>query len=148
MRVEIDVAGRENKTTAELKRIRAEAMLSMARGRRALPRLGVVAAQQVQNVRRLQTGRSIREALRIDQQRKCDPSLLAKEARIAHVAKTDRSEIGTLRLELLLVFAQLRDVLAAEDSTVMTQEDDNRRSALPQRAEPHLALVRIRKRYV
>ncbi len=80
MRVEIDVAGTENKTPAELKRIRTQAMLPMARGGSARPRLGVVTAQKVQQVRRLQSGSTIREALRVHQERKCDPGLLAKEA--------------------------------------------------------------------
>ena len=148
MCVEIDVAGRENKTPAKLKRIRAEAMLPMAGRRRAGPRLGIVAAQQVQNIRRLQTSRAIRETLRIHEQRKCDSSLLAKESGIADVAKTDSSEIDALRSKLLLMVAQLRDMLAAKDSTVMTQEDDHRRATFPQGAEPHFALVRVGKRNV
>ena len=100
-------------------------MLPMASGGSARPRLGVVTAQKVQKVRRLQADCSIREALRIHQERKCDPGLLAKEASVAHIAKTDRSEIGALRSKLLLMVAQLRDLLAAEDSAVMAEENDN-----------------------
>jgi hypothetical protein len=36
----------------------------------------------------------------------------------------------------LLVFAQLRDVLAAKNSSVVPQKNDHGRLALPQRAQP------------
>jgi hypothetical protein len=121
-------------------------MLPMTRGGSARPRLGVVTAQKMQKVRRLQSDGSICKALRIHQQRKCDPGLLAKERGVAHIAKTDRSEIGALGPELLLMVAQLRNMLAAEDSTVMAEEDDNGGAAFPQRAEPDFALIRVRKR--
>jgi hypothetical protein len=43
------------------------------------------------------------------------------------------------------MLAQLRDVLAAEHSPVVAQEDDDGRLQLPQRAEPNGTLVRIRE---
>jgi hypothetical protein len=39
--------------------------------------------------------------------------------------------------------AQLRDVLAAEDSAVVAQEDDHRRLSGPQEIELHGALIGI-----
>ena len=131
MRVEIDVAGTENETAAELKRIRAQAMLSMASGRRARPGFRVVTSKKMQQVRRLEAGRAIREPIRIHQQRKRDAGLLTKEAGIASVAKTDGGEIGALGAEFFFVVAQLRNMLAAKDSTVMAQEHDNRGTAFP-----------------
>jgi len=65
MRVEIDVAGTENETAAELKRIRAQAMLPMAGGRSARPGFRVVTSKKMQQVRRLEAGRAIREPIRI-----------------------------------------------------------------------------------
>jgi len=41
------------------------------------------------------------------------------------------------------MLAQLRDVLAAEHSPVVAQEDDDGRLRLPQRAEPNGTLVGI-----
>jgi hypothetical protein len=38
-------------------------------------------------------------------------------------------------LELGLVFTQLRDMLPAEDSAIVAEENDHRRVQLPQRAE-------------
>lgn len=40
--------------------------------------------------------------------------------------------MGAFLLELFFEIAQLRDVLAAEDSTVVAKEDQHRWSALPQ----------------
>ncbi len=105
MRIEIDVAGTENETAAELKRIRAQAMLSMAG--------------------------AVREPLRIYQQRKRDSGLLAKESSVASVAKTDGGEIGALGPEFIFMIAQLRNMLAAKNSTVMAEEHDNGGTAFP-----------------
>ena len=67
MRVEIDVAGTENETAAELKRIRTKAMLPMAGRSSARPGFRVVTSKKMQQVRRLEAGRAIREPLRIYQ---------------------------------------------------------------------------------
>ena len=146
MRVEIDVAGTENETAAELKRIRTQAMLPMAGGRRAPPGFRVVTSKKMQQVRRLEAGRTIREPLRVYQQRKRDSGLLAKEAGVASVAKTDSGEIGALSAEFIFMVTQLRNMLAAKDSTVMAQEHNNGGTSFPQRAEPHFALVGIGQR--
>jgi hypothetical protein len=146
MRVEIDVAGTENETAAELKRIRAQAMLPMAGCGRARPGFRVVTSEKMQQVRRLESGGAIREPLRIYQQRKRDSGLLAKEAGVASVAKTDGGEIGALRAEFIFMVAQLRNMLAAKDSTVMAEEHDNGGTTFPQRAEPDFALVGIGQR--
>jgi hypothetical protein len=146
MREEIDVAGTEDETAAELKRIRAQAMLPMAGCGRARPGFRVVASKKMQQVRRLEAGRAIREPLRIDQQRKRDSGLLAKQAGVAGVAKTDSGEIGALGAEFIFMIAQLRNMLAAEDSTVMAEEHDDGGSTFPQRAEPDFALVGIGQR--
>jgi hypothetical protein len=146
MRVEIDVAGTENETAAELKRIRTQAMLPMAGGRSARPGFRVVTSKKMQEIRRLEAGRAIRQPLRIYQQRKCDSGLLAKEAGVASVAKTDGGEIGTLGPEFIFMVTQLRNMLAAKDSTVMAEEHDNGGTTFPQRAKPDFALVGIGQR--
>jgi hypothetical protein len=146
MRVEIDVAGTENETAAELKWIRTQAMLSMAGGSSARPGFRVVTSKKVQQIRRLEAGRAVREPLRIYQQRKRDSGLLAKQAGVASVAKTDGCEIGALGPEFIFMIAQLRNMLAAKDSTVMAEEHDNGGTTFPQRAEPHFTLVCVGKR--
>jgi len=44
------------------------------------------------------------------------------------VAETDGRQPGAARLKLLRMLAQLRDVLAAEDSSIVTEKDHYRRS--------------------
>jgi hypothetical protein len=131
MSVVVNVAGTEHETAAELKRVRAQLVLPMAGRLRARPGPGVVTSKQMQKIRRLEAGGAIREPSLVHQQRKRYSSLLAKEAGIAHIAETDRSEIGALGSQLLLMVAQLRDMLAAEDSSVVSQEDDHGGPAFP-----------------
>ena len=51
------------------------------------------------------------------------------------VAETDGGEGGVFSAEGLLVFAQLRDVLAAEDSAVVAKEDEDGGIGFPEGAE-------------
>ena len=55
------------------------------------------------------------------------------------VAQSDCSQGGSCSLELTFVLAQLRDVLAAKDSPVVSKEDDDSGTLIPQRAEPNFA---------
>jgi hypothetical protein len=48
-------------------------------------------------------------------------------------------------LEFALVFAQLRYMLAAEDSTVVPQKNDQGRILLPKRTESNLTAARFGK---
>ena len=59
------------------------------------------------------------------------------------IAQADGGEVGAPCGELLLVRAQLRDVFAAEDSAVMAQKDDYRRTIVPERAQPHRLAVGV-----
>ena len=72
-------------------------------------------------------------ALVIDQKRELDAGFLAKEFGIARVAQSNDGEMRAFLLELGFEFAQLRDVLSAEDSTVMAKEDHDGRSSSPTR---------------
>ena len=79
----------------------------------------------------------------VHQQRKCDPRFRAESLRILAVAESHRRQGGSALPESGFARAQLRDVLAAEDSTVVAQEDDDRRLMEPERAEAKLAAVRV-----
>lgn len=76
-------------------------------------------------------------ALLVNQERKLDAGFLAEELGIADVAQTNHGDPRAFAAELLLEFAQLRDVFTAEDSTVMAEKDQHSRTALPQRAQAH-----------
>jgi hypothetical protein len=141
----VDVARAENEACAELERIFAEFVLAMAGGVGTLARNGVIATQKVKQVRALQFGGAVCGAFYINEKRKCDASLFAECACIVKIAHSNRREVRSARLDFALMLAQLRDVLAAEHSAVVTQEDDDGRLRLPQRAEPHGTLVGIRE---
>ena len=105
--------------------------------------MALVATQQVKQVRALQFGSAIRGAFHINEERERDASLFTEYARIVKIAHTNCRDIGSACLDFTLMLAQLRDVLAAEHSTVVTQEDDDGRLRLPQRAEPNGTFVGI-----
>jgi hypothetical protein len=141
----IHIAGPENKTSPKLKRIFAEFVLMMARGPRSFAGGGVVAAEQMQEIGGAESGGAIGAAVFVNQQGKCDAGFFAKPARVMTIAQTDGCQGSSFAAESLLVFAQLRDVLAAENSFVMAQENDHSGRSGPQRAEPHVAAIGIRK---
>jgi hypothetical protein len=59
------------------------------------------------------------------------------------ITQSDGGKRSTFLAEGLLAFAQLRDVLAAEDSSIMPKENDYGGTAGPQRAESNFAPVGI-----
>jgi len=59
-------------------------------------------------------------------------------AGVAGVAEADGGESRVLGAEGLLMFAQLRDVFAAEDSAVVAEEDEDDWMRFPERAETDL----------
>ncbi len=136
---EIVIPRSENEAAAELERIFSEAVLAVSRGPGAGPRCGVVAAEKMQQVRRFQAQGTVSDPLGIDEQGKSNIGLFAKQAGKVPVAQPDRCERCSGLLESVFVSAQLRDMLAAEDSSVVPQEDNNGRTALPQRAQADLA---------
>jgi hypothetical protein len=141
----VHIAGTENEARAELERIIAKFVLAVARGVGAFARDSVVATQQVKQVSALQFSGAVGGAVRVDQKRKCDAGLFTEKPRVAEIAHANRRDIRTSRLDFSLVFAQLRDVLAAKYSAVMAQQNDDRWLQLPQRAEAYGMLVGIGK---
>src|SRR5207247_2258094 len=146
VREAIDVPRAEDEAAAELERMLPEAMLAVS----GLPGPGtgdgVVAAEEVEERGAPQAGGAVGQALLVHQQREGDPCLLAEGARVGAVPEPHRGEPRPGRAKLVLVRAQLRDVLAAEDSAVVAQEDEHPRPGLPERAEPHRVPVSVGKR--
>jgi hypothetical protein len=145
VREAVDVAWSEDKAPAKLKRILSRFVLAMAGGPRARSRGGVVAAKQMQQVRGFQTCSSISKPLLVDQQGKRDARFLAEKSRVLAVPQSDGGQPGPLFLECLLVLAQLRDVLAAENSSVVAQKNDHCGPARPQGTENCFLTIAIRK---
>src|SRR5260370_6035201 len=81
-----------------------------------------------------------------DQQREADVSFFAELAGVIAIAESDGGQACSTFLELALVFAQLRDMLAAENSAVVAEEDDHGRMIFPQRAQQHRTAICIGQR--
>jgi hypothetical protein len=141
----VDIGGAKNEACTELEGIFAKFMLTVARGVGTFARNGVVATQQVKEVRAPQFGGAVRGAIHINQKRKRDASLFPECSRIMKIAHPNRSEISSARPDFTLMLAQLRDVLAAKHSAVMTQKNDHGWLRLPQRTEAQGTLVGIGK---
>jgi hypothetical protein len=131
MCVVVYIAGTKNEAASKLKWVFAQSMLAMSRGFCSLPGDAVVFTQHVRQRSLLQFGGTISFALFVYQQRKSDAGVFPEMAGVIEVAQTDRHKLRALALEGLLVFAQLRDVLTAENSAVVTKKDNYRRGVGP-----------------
>jgi hypothetical protein len=132
---EVFVAGREYKAAAELQWVLAEPMLFVAGCLSAAAGLHVVTAQQMQQGSVAQADSFICHALFVDQERELDAGFIAEEPGIADVTQPDGRNVCAFLFEFFFECAQLRDMLAAKNSTIVTQEDQDGWSALPQRAQ-------------
>jgi len=94
---------------------------------------------------RFQSRGSISQPLLVDQQGKLDPRFLAEKPSILAVPQSDGGQLGSLFLEFFLVLAQLRDVFTTENSAVVPQKNEHRRTARPQRPENYFPSIAIRK---
>jgi hypothetical protein len=81
----------------------------------------------------------------VNQERERDARILAKYSGVSVWATHTSSQSGTFIAECLFVVAQLRDVLAAEDSAVVTEECDYCRPVGPKRAESDGSPFRVRQ---
>jgi hypothetical protein len=143
----VHVAWAEDETSAQLKRIPAGTMLAVAGRTGTLPGGLVVSPKQMQKVGLSQADGAVSQPLLVDKKREGDAGLLPKEACVSPIAEAYGSQAGSSIFESLLVFAQLRDMLTAEESAVVAQENEDRRLPLPKRSEPDFAAVDIGQCY-
>ena len=94
-------------------------MLLVAGGAGAISGGGVVATEKVKNVCFAEAGGAVGAPVFVNEQREMDAGFLAKHAGVVCVRQADGGKGRAFGFELVVVFAQLRDVLAAEDSTIM-----------------------------
>jgi hypothetical protein len=128
-----------------LERVSPELVLGVPGGPGAGASLSIIASQQVKQVCALQFHGGIGFALLINEQREGDARFLAKGASIDSIAKSNGCQGRTAVAEGLFVGAQLRDVLAAENSAVMAQESNHRWLAHPQRTKAKFLTVYVRQ---
>ncbi len=146
MHEDVFVSGREDKTSAELEWVFAQLVLLVSAGFGALAGFHVVAAQKMEDVGLLQLQRAIGFAIFIHQQGKLDVGFVAEEGGVLKVTQTDSGQRGSFFAELLFIFAQLRDVLSAEDSAIMPKEHHHGGAGAPQRSQLHRAFIHVRQR--
>ena len=144
---QIFVARSKHKAAAQLQRIFAQAMLLVSCGLGPLACLQVVFAQQVEQGSVAQPNSLIGFALVVDQQREVDAGFLAEEPGIAGVAQANNSKMRAFLLKLGFKFAQLRDVLSAEDSTVVPKKDHDGRPTFPEGAKTCRLAIGVWERY-
>lgn len=139
----IDVPRGEDEAAAELKGMWTQFVLMMAGGAGTIASLEIIWAGEVKQIGGSQSGDDVGLAMLVDQQGKGDARFLAEKASIVAVAEADGGEGGAFVDEGLLVFAQLRDVLVAEDSAVVAEKNDDGGVALPQGAETDFVAVGV-----
>lgn len=97
----------------------------------------------MQEISGLQLHRSIRLPVLINQERKSDAGLFAKLPGIDAVSQTNCGQRGPFIPESLGVFAQLRDVRAAKNSSIVAEENNDSRLFVPKGTEPYFAPIAI-----
>src|SRR5690348_15573717 len=97
-------------------------MLAMPSGLGAPPRRRVVRSKQVQQVTITQPRSPIGQSLLVYQQRKRDAGVFPEHPRVITVTKPDGRQVRPLRPEFRLVFAQLRNMLPAENSSIVPEK--------------------------
>lgn len=144
----IDIPRTKNEAAAKLKGIPPKFVLAMPCGASAITAPGIVAAKQVKHIGDAQAGKFVSLALFVDEQREVDSCFFLEDTGIVAVAKADGCEGSAFIDKSLLVFAQLRDVLAAEDSPIVAKKNDNRRLVIPQRSQPNFPARSVGKNHV
>jgi len=140
---EIHVSGGEDETAAELKGMVAEFLLAEAGGASAAAGGGVIAAEEMEQIGGSEAGDAVGFAIFVDEKGERDARLLAEDSGVAEIAQADGGTARALGAERRFIFAQPGDVLAAEDSTVVAEKDQDGGGVGPQAAELHRALVAI-----
>jgi hypothetical protein len=143
VREAIEISRGEDEAAAELEGILAKFVLLMAGGAGALAALKIVTAKKVKQIGGRQAGDGIGLALFIHEQRKSDAGFFPEKAGVVAVTKADCGEGSAFVQERLVVFAQLRDVLAAKDSAVVAKKNDDGGIALPQRTKANFPAVGV-----
>ena len=137
----IPVTWSKDKAGTQLKGILAQFVLTVAGGRGLLAGGEIVPPEEVKKVGLLEVRDLVSTTLFIDQQGEGDPCLVAKEPSVVEVPKTDCGEAGTGVPNFRAVIAQLRDLLAAEDSSIVAQKNEHRGSFVPQGPEANCLAV-------
>jgi hypothetical protein len=145
--VQVDITRTENEASPKLKRVLAQFVLPMSGCTGSFPCQRIITAENMKERAAPEAHRTICLPLAVNQKRECDPSLLAKDSGVVCVAQANGGQPGAFIAECWFVVAQLRDVLAAEDSSVVPKEGNHCRVVGPKRAESDRPSFRVRQDY-
>lgn len=127
----IDIPGAKNEAAPQLKRMQSQLVLTVAGSTGLLAALKIIATKNVKQVADAQVGDGIGLAMFVDKQGKVDSRFFLENTGIMAVAKADGREGSPFVEKRLLLFAQLRDVLTAKNSSIVAKKNEDRRLALP-----------------
>jgi hypothetical protein len=144
----VHISRAEDKASAELEWIFAEFVLVMTRRARPLAAYGIVSAKKMQQIRRAESRSLIGMALVVDQKGELDSRFFTKHTSVVSVTQADGGQRGSFVPEGLLVFAQLRDMFAAKNSSVVAEKDEHCGAVGPQQPEPDFLAIRVGKHNV
>ncbi len=122
---DVHVARAEDETSSQLEGVFPKFVLRVSGGFGASASFGIVASQKMQQVSALEFHDIICFALFVNEQGKGNSHFIAKSACVDAISKPHSGQRCAAVPENLFVLAQLRDVLAAEDSAVVAQEDND-----------------------
>jgi hypothetical protein len=142
----IDIPRSKHKASAQLHRIFAEFVLVVSAGFGPFAGCEVVFAEQMEQRSFFKLESAIGLAVAVNQKREFDAGIFAEGLGVVASAEADGDQLRAFVTEFLLMVAQLRDVLTAEDSSVVAKKDDDRRAVGPKRAEGLLLSVHVGKR--
>jgi hypothetical protein len=128
----IDIPWPKDEAAAKLKGIQPKFMLTMTGSASAITAPEIVTAEYVKHIGDGQVGELVGLALFVDEQGEVDSRFFLENTRIVAVPEADGGKGSTFVDEGLLVFAQLRDVLAAKNSSIVAKKNNDRRLAFPQ----------------
>jgi hypothetical protein len=135
MDVEVDITGTENEAASELKRVLAQLVLPVSGCTGSFPCPRIILAENMKERAVQETHGTISMPFAINQKWERDSGLFAKQLGIVCIAQANGGQPGAFIAECLFVVAQLRDVLAAKDSSVVAKEGDHCGLAGPERPE-------------
>ena len=115
-----------------MQRIFSQFVLAMSSSLGAFTGKRIVLAKKMEERGFLQAESAIGFALLVNQERKRNSRFFAKSAGIVRVTEADRGEPSAFGFEFWFILAQLRDVLTAEDSTIVSQKHNHGRTIGPQ----------------
>ncbi len=125
----VHVTRAEDETSSQLEGVFSQFVLRLSGGFGASASFGIVASQKMQQVGSFEFHDIICFALFVNEQGKSNSHFIAKSAGVDAISKPHSGQRCAAVTESLFVRAQLRDVLAAEDSAVVAQENNHSRLA-------------------